>query len=280
MPSSEPRLSIRAIDSVHLFVRDLSRSREHYVEWLGFRQAGLSGAELQAEQGLRASMLESGDARVVLMTPLSAESQLEAFLTARGPGIGRVVLEVDDTDAARRLLVQRGARLHAEPQTRKVGLGSVRWFDVATPLASLDLRFIQYQDCRHVMPGLICRAPRKTSHGAFGVGSLRGVGLCCEDRELGVRYLRDVLGFTPVDGERSLLRDVGSRVELSIESTSSAESLTLHVARLADSSAAMGAAGAKLQRFGGLLRVDGPLDGRALTINLREADVAGAERAA
>jgi hypothetical protein len=280
MPALEPRLAIRAIDSLHLFVRDISSSREHFVERLGFRQAGLSGAELQGQQGLRASMLESGGARLVLMTPLTEQAAPATFLRRRDSGIGRVVLEVENAEQARDCLVSRGGRLQGPSCEQKVGLGRVRWFDVATPCDETQLRFVQYQDCRKVLPGLICRAPRKTHYGAFGVGRLVGVDLRCRDREPGLRDLRQLLGFERVPGSDGLLRDPVSGIELGLHE---AEAMSFAVEQLATSAELMVQAGAHVIAESSGLVVPSALDDSPLSLRLRAVDpegAAAAERAA
>lgn len=187
-------LGLRSIDSLQLFVRDLSRTREQLVEQLGFRQAGLSGAEFEREHGARASLLESGPSRLQLITPLTEQSEAAEWLAQHGDGVARLALQVDDLDAAHALLSTRGASVSA-PQERKQSGGHVRWLDVQVPFAALRIRLVQYSDCAPLAPGLISRAPRRAPYGRLGVGAFHHVGLAVVSVAEAAKWLTQTLGF-------------------------------------------------------------------------------------
>jgi methylmalonyl-CoA/ethylmalonyl-CoA epimerase len=65
-----------------------------------------------------------GAAEIEMATPAGDRSPLASFLAARGPGLYELVLEVDDVEAARAALADRGIDLSVTPGSdgRRAGL--------------------------------------------------------------------------------------------------------------------------------------------------------------
>src|SRR5205085_8375392 len=73
--SEKESLGIRRIASLHVYVRDLERSRQHYVEKLDFAEIAVSTPQFEAEHRARASVVAAGGARFVFMEPLGAKGE-------------------------------------------------------------------------------------------------------------------------------------------------------------------------------------------------------------
>jgi hypothetical protein len=65
--SNRESLGIRRVASLHMFVRDLERSRDHYVKNLDFAEIAKSTPDFEAEHRARASVVEAGGARFEIL---------------------------------------------------------------------------------------------------------------------------------------------------------------------------------------------------------------------
>src|SRR5579862_3552083 len=109
MDSRKESLGIQRIASLHVFVRDLERSRDHYVNNLDFAEVAVSSAEFEAEHRARASVVEAGGVRFVFMEPLGSKGESFHWLEKHPEGVGRLVFDVPDAEKAFALLTSRGA---------------------------------------------------------------------------------------------------------------------------------------------------------------------------
>ena len=82
-----------------------------------YQTLGLSVAhrETIATEKVNVAMLPTGDSRIELLEPMSADSPISRFLEKRGPGLHHVALQVPDLPAAVERLRSSGARLLNEP---------------------------------------------------------------------------------------------------------------------------------------------------------------------
>ncbi|HEX3597653.1 MAG TPA: VOC family protein, partial [Polyangiaceae bacterium] len=106
-PRKEP-LGIQRIASIHMFVRDLERSRDHYVNNLDFAEVAISTPEFEAEHKARSSVVEAGGVRFVFFEPLGSKGESFHWLERHPEGVGRVVFDVSDAEKAFSLLTERG----------------------------------------------------------------------------------------------------------------------------------------------------------------------------
>src|SRR5580700_6339677 len=130
MDSRKESLGIHRIASIHVFVRDLERSRDHYVNNLDFAEVAVSTAEFEAEHRARASVVEAGAARFVFMEPLGSKGESFHWLEKHPEGVGRVVFDVQDSERTFALLTARGATPMTGIERRSVEGGVVTWFDI------------------------------------------------------------------------------------------------------------------------------------------------------
>ena len=93
--AAKDSLGIQRVASLHVFVRDLERSRDHFVEKLDFAEIAISTPQFEADHRARASVVEAGGARFVFMEPLGSKGESFRWLDKHPEGVGRVVFDVN-----------------------------------------------------------------------------------------------------------------------------------------------------------------------------------------
>src|SRR5512133_518928 len=162
-------LGIQRIASIHLFVRDLERSREHFVSRLDFVESAISTPEFELEQRARASVVEASGVRFVLIEPLGSKGESYQWLERHPEGVGRIVFDVTDAERAFSLLAERGATPITGIERRFVEGGLVTWFDIATAFGDTLFRFVQHEGSTPIMPNLArVEQPARKSN-CFGI---------------------------------------------------------------------------------------------------------------
>lgn len=110
-----------AIDHVGIAVADLDAAIGFYEAAFGMRAVH---TETNHEQGVREAMLAVGDSGsyVQLLAPLTPDSTIGKFLTAKGPGIQQMAYRVADIDEVCARLTAAGVRLlYDTPRTGTAG---------------------------------------------------------------------------------------------------------------------------------------------------------------
>lgn len=188
-------LGIQRIASLHVFVRDLDRARQHYVEKLDFAEIAVSTPQFEAEHRARASVVEAGGARFVFMEPLGSKGESFRWLRKHPDGVGRVVFEVTDAERAFALLEKRGATPITGIETRRVEGGTVAWFDIATAIGDTQFRFVQHTGRTPVMPDLVrLNIPRGGSN-RFGVIEIDHITSNFLTMQPALLWMENVMGF-------------------------------------------------------------------------------------
>lgn len=147
-------LGIQRVAALHVFVRDLERSRDFYVNRLDFSEIAVSTPDFEMEHRARASVVEAGGARFVFMEPLGSKGESFRWLEKHPEGVGRIVFDVLDAEKAFSTLTQRGATPMTGIERRRVEGGVVTWFDIATAFGDTLFRFVQHEGKTPVMPDL------------------------------------------------------------------------------------------------------------------------------
>ncbi len=112
-------------DYVELWVGNAKQSVYFYEHALGFTRTAYSGPETGVRD--RASyVLEQGDIRFVLTSPLREEHEITRHQAKHGDGVRDIALTVPDATEAYRQAVQRGARGVAEPTRHEDEFGCDR----------------------------------------------------------------------------------------------------------------------------------------------------------
>jgi methylmalonyl-CoA/ethylmalonyl-CoA epimerase len=96
------------IDHVGIAVRDLDRAIQVYERRLGLQASRRQ--RLDAE-GIEVAMIQIGESRIELITPLNVTSKVEKFLQDRGEAVHHVAYATDDVAGALARAGAAGAQL-------------------------------------------------------------------------------------------------------------------------------------------------------------------------
>src|SRR5438876_11870097 len=118
-------------DYVELWVGNAKQAAYFYEHAMGFTRTAYAGPETGVRD--RASyVLEQGDIRLVLTSPLREESDITKHHARHGDGVKDIALTVPDATEAYRQAVQRGARGVAEPNREADEFGTLEACAIAT----------------------------------------------------------------------------------------------------------------------------------------------------
>jgi methylmalonyl-CoA/ethylmalonyl-CoA epimerase len=99
---------VKKIDHIAIAVHNLEEAVTFYQKFLGL---SLDGVEEIEGMDTKVGFLAVGETKIELVQPTKEETGLAKFLTARGPGIHHICLEVDDIEAELRAFKEKGALL-------------------------------------------------------------------------------------------------------------------------------------------------------------------------
>src|SRR4051812_20570197 len=128
---SEDFMPLLGWDYVELWVGNAKQAAYFYEHAMGFTLTAYSGPETGVRD--RASyVLEQGDIRFVVTSPLRGEHEISVYHARHGDGVKDIALTVPDAGEAYRQAVQRGARGVVEPERREDEFGSLETSAIAT----------------------------------------------------------------------------------------------------------------------------------------------------
>jgi 4-hydroxyphenylpyruvate dioxygenase len=128
---SEDFMPLLGWDYVELWVGNAKQSAYFYEHALGFSRTAYSGPETGVRD--RASyVLEQGDIRFVVTSPLREEHEITRHHARHGDGVRDIALTVPDATEAYRQAVQRGARGVLEPTRQDDDFGTIETAAIAT----------------------------------------------------------------------------------------------------------------------------------------------------
>lgn len=117
-------LPLLGTDYVEFYVGNAKQAAHFYKTAFGFQSLAYCGLETGVKD--RASyVLQQGKIRLVLTTPLNAQSPINEHIVKHGDGIKVVALWVDDATKAFEETTKRGAKPYQEPKTEKDADGEV-----------------------------------------------------------------------------------------------------------------------------------------------------------
>jgi 4-hydroxyphenylpyruvate dioxygenase len=164
-------LGIEALDHLTFYVEYLHRSREFYLEKMGFVELAHTTPETHKRRGFEASVFGAGEIRIQVCTPLNSESHVARYLKRHPAGVTEVAFRVADLERAVRLLEARGATLLEDPVTHRDGSGVYREAVIATPIGDVNYVFVQRDGYPSFAPGYVAcsgasiEKPVPTSYG-------------------------------------------------------------------------------------------------------------------
>ena len=178
-----------------MFVRDLERSRDHYVNNLDFAEIAVSTPEFELEQRARASAVEAGSVRFVLIEPLGSKGESFNWLQRHPEGVGRVVFDVHDAEKAFSLLSERGATPLTGIERRTVEGGVVTWFDIATAFGDTMFRFVQHEGKTPILPNLVRLDAPRGGRNRFGITHVDHITTNFLTLQPALAWMEHVMGF-------------------------------------------------------------------------------------
>jgi len=111
---SDAPLPLKSIHHVELLVGNAKQAAYFYRRAFGYSQLAYAGPETGVRD--QASyVLQQGDIRLVVSTPLSPDDPMTEYLRLHGDGVLDIAFLVDDVDACHAEAVRRGARTAREP---------------------------------------------------------------------------------------------------------------------------------------------------------------------
>ncbi|MCC7205657.1 MAG: 4-hydroxyphenylpyruvate dioxygenase [Anaerolineae bacterium] len=201
-------LPIKRIDHLELYVGNAKQAAHFYRTGFGFSLTSYSGLETRNRE--RASyVLEQGQIRLALSTPLGPDSAMARFVHLHGDSCAVIALEVPDAASAFRETIQRGAT-GAVPPTQSEDENGVLRFSAIRAYGDTLIKFVDRSDYRGAFaPGYMPVSDphaNGSGNGRTGQGKPRGVGLAAIDHivgnvELGamnrwVQFFAETMGFS------------------------------------------------------------------------------------
>jgi 4-hydroxyphenylpyruvate dioxygenase len=194
MSKLEP-LGIVRIEALHYYVHDLERSRRFYLDRMDFAEVAASSPELERAGRQRSAVFQAGDVRVVCSEPVGEGGRAWRYLRKHPDGIGSVIFEVEDAARAFRLLEERGGTPVTDVQEHRDDGGTLRTFNVTTPLGDTTFRFVERRGYRGAYPGLAAHAAPEGGKNAFGFGIVDHLTSNFQTMKPALLWMEHVLGF-------------------------------------------------------------------------------------
>lgn len=194
---SNQSIGIQRVAALHMFVRDLERSRDFYTKTLDFAEIAESTPEFEANHRARASVVEAGGARFVFMEPLGSKGESFRWLEKHPEGVGRIVFDVDDVERAYKIITSRGGTSTTGIVHRNVEGGQVSWFDIATAFGDTLFRFVQHQGKTPIMPDLKRLEKPRGGNNRFGITEVDHITSNFLTLKPALAWMEQVMGLEP-----------------------------------------------------------------------------------
>ncbi|HET7825882.1 MAG TPA: VOC family protein, partial [Anaeromyxobacter sp.] len=188
-------LGILGIEALHYYVHDLERSRRFYTGRLDFAETAVSSPEIEREGRQRSALFQAGDVRIVCSQPLGEGGRAWRWLRKHPDGIGAVVFRVEDAEKAFRLLEERGGTPISDVQEHGDGGGTLRTFNITTPLGDTTFRFVERRGYAGSYPGLVAHETPLSGRNAFGFGYIDHITSNFQTMKPALLWMEHVLGF-------------------------------------------------------------------------------------
>ena len=188
-------IGIVRIEALHYYVHDLERSRRFYTERLDFAEVAASGPELERGGRQRSALFRAGDLAILVSQPLGRGGRAWRFLRKHPDGIGTVVFQVEDADRCFRLLEERGGTPVTDVQEWRDEGGTLRTFNVTTPLADTTFRFVDRRGYRGAYPGMVAHPAPLGGKNAFGFESIDHLTSNFQTMKPALLWMEHVLGL-------------------------------------------------------------------------------------
>jgi 4-hydroxyphenylpyruvate dioxygenase len=186
-------------DYLELWVGNAKQAAYFYEHALGFTRTAYAGPETGVRD--RASyVLEQGEIRFVLTSPLREEHEIARHQAKHGDGVRDIALTVPDATEAYRQAVQRGARGVSEPSKVEDDFGTIETAAIATYGDTIHT-FVNRSDyAGPFKPGFVSVSSNGRRNGGLGLTNIDHV---VGNVELGkmdywVEFYESVFGMTNI----------------------------------------------------------------------------------
>ena len=186
-------------DYLELWVGNAKQAAYFYERALGFTRTAYAGPETGVRD--RASyVLEQGEIRFVLTSPLREEHEITRHQAKHGDGVRDIALTVPDATEAYRQAVQRGARGVSEPSKIEDEFGTIETAAIATYGDTIHT-FVNRSDyAGPFKPGFVSVSSNGRRSGGLGLTNIDHV---VGNVELGkmdywVEFYENVFGMTNI----------------------------------------------------------------------------------
>ncbi|MCH8568498.1 MAG: 4-hydroxyphenylpyruvate dioxygenase [Balneolales bacterium] len=127
----EDHLGLIDIDYVELYVNNAKQAAHYYINCFGYNVVAYRGLETGVRD--RASyLLEQGNIRLVLTSPLNGDSEIADHIRIHGDGVKDIAMLVKNVDTAYEECIKRGAKSAMEPVDRTDEHGTIRMAAIRT----------------------------------------------------------------------------------------------------------------------------------------------------
>ncbi|MEM6453852.1 MAG: 4-hydroxyphenylpyruvate dioxygenase [Acidobacteriota bacterium] len=118
-------LRLRKIHHVEMWVGNAKQASFFYRNAFGFSQVAYAGLETGCRT-YTAHVLEQGQARMIIKSPLGGEGEIADHVRRHGDGVKDIAFHVDDVDRTFEAVLDRGAEPFEEPHDVEDEHGTVR----------------------------------------------------------------------------------------------------------------------------------------------------------
>ncbi|MFQ5451169.1 MAG: VOC family protein [Nitrospinaceae bacterium] len=150
--SPHSALGIKRIFSYEFVVDFFDRTREFYVEKMGFAESHRSTPDWERKFKSKGIYFSANEVKVLVTSPLSSHSYTAQYLKLLCPGIRRVTFQVDHLETALTYLKDHHATfIHKEKEIRE-GHTVHRFITIATPIGFLEFTFLEIDGDENEIP--------------------------------------------------------------------------------------------------------------------------------
>lgn len=187
---------IRRIDHIELYVGNAKQAAAFYTQAFGFSSSAYRGLET-GDRDTASYVIEQGDIRLVLTTPLGPDHPIARHIQQHGDGVGVIALEVPDAAFAFDATTRRGA-VEAIPPTEEQDTNGVLRYAAVHCYGDTLIKFVERDD--YVGAFAPRFQPRSTGARTRDVG-FTAIDHIVGNVELGamdrwVQFFADTMGFT------------------------------------------------------------------------------------
>jgi 4-hydroxyphenylpyruvate dioxygenase len=188
-------LGLVRVEALHYYVHDLERSRRFYTEKLDFAEIAASGPTLEQGGRQRSAVFQAGGVRVICSAPLGEGGRAWRYLRKHPDGVGSVVFEVEDAERCFRLLDERGGTPVTDVQEHRDEGGTLRTFNITTPLGDTTFRFVERRGYAGTYPGVVAHPTPLGGTNAFGFGLVDHLTSNFQTMKPALLWMEHVLGL-------------------------------------------------------------------------------------